>query len=42
VKLKYYLDEDSADTALAKALRARGFDVASSTDSGLSGADDRT
>ena len=28
MRLKFYLDEDSADTGLVHALRARGFDVA--------------
>ena len=42
MRLKFYLDEDSADTGLVPALRARGFEVALSADSGLLGADDRT
>lgn len=38
--LKFYLDEDSADIGLVSVLQARGFDVVTSTDSGLLGAND--
>jgi hypothetical protein len=38
--LRFYFDEDSSESALLNALRARGFDVFTPTDSDLVGADD--
>jgi len=40
VSLKYYFDEDSADSALIDALRSRGFYVLAPDDVGLLGASD--
>lgn len=40
MRLKYCLDEDSADAALVMALRSRGLVVVTSADSGLLGASD--
>ena len=40
VTLKFYLDDDSADTALVKALQSRGFQVVKPEAAGLRGAND--
>ena len=40
--LRFYFDEDSSESALLDALRARGFDVFTPADSDLVGADDIT
>jgi hypothetical protein len=42
VSLSYYLDDDSAETALIDALRSRGAEAHTPSDAGLEGADDRT
>jgi hypothetical protein len=42
VSLKFYLDEDSADSALVNALRSRGFEVVTPDGAALLGADDVT
>jgi Domain of unknown function (DUF5615) len=40
VRLRFYLDEDSSDHALVRALRSRGFTVTTPDEAGLLGADD--
>lgn len=40
MSLKFYLDDDSTDAALVRALEARGFEVLTPQAAGLAGADD--
>ena len=40
MKLSLYLDEDSQDTALVRALRSRGIEVMTATEAGMLHRDD--